>query len=139
MRINPYLGFNDQCEAAFKFYEQALGGKIEAMLSYGETPAAGAVPTSRHNKIMHARLTVGDNVLMGGDAPTEEFAKVQGFSVSIHVQDPAEAERIFNALSPSASILMPLGETFWSKKFGMLTDQFGIPWIINCELAPQIA
>jgi len=137
MRISPYLGFKDQCEEAFKFYEQALGGKIHAMLAYGATPAAEHTPVSRHKKIMHACLVVGDNLLMGGDAPTEEFKKIEGCSVSIHVKEPAEAERVFQALSPGATILMPIGPTFWSKCFGMLNDQFGVPWIINCEAAPE--
>ena len=82
---------------------------------------------------LHARLVFGDNVLMASDAPPGRFAKMQGFSVTLVVKEPAEAECLFNALAEGATITMPLGETFWAAKFGMLTDRFGTPWMINCE------
>jgi PhnB protein len=133
MQLNPYLTFAGQCEAAFKFYERCLGGKIEAMMSHEGTPAAAHVPEGWRSKIMQARLSVGDKVLMGSDAPPERYQKPQGFTVTLGTDDPAEAERIFNALSENATVQMPLQETFWAQRFGMLTDQFGVPWMINCE------
>ena len=135
MQLNPYLSFNGQCEAAFKFYEQCLGGKIEMMMTYGETPMAQQTPPELRNKIAHARLTVGDKVLMGSDAPPERYEEMKGFSVSLSVDDPAEAERIFNALVANGTVRMPLQQTFWAVRFGMLVDQFGVPWMVNCEQA----
>ena len=135
MQLNPYLIFNGQCEAAFKFYEQCLAGKVASMFTYAGTPMADKVPPAWRSKIIHATLTVGDKVLMGADAPPEHFDKPQGFSVSIALKDPAEAERIFNALAKNGTVSMPLQKTFWAQRFGMLVDQFGIPWMINCEQA----
>ena len=135
MRLNPYLTFNGQCEAAFKFYEQCLGGKIEAMLTHEGSPITDQVPSEWRNKILHARLAVGDAVLMGSDAPPECYEKSQGFSVPLQIADPGEAERIFRALAEKGTVRMPLQQTFWAARFGMLVDRFGIPWMINCERA----
>ena len=133
MQLNPYLNFNGQCEAAFKFYERCLGGKIDAMHTHGGSPMEDKVPPEWRNKIMHARLSVGDEVIMGSDAPPEYYQAPAGFSVSINVDDPAEAERIFQALSENGKVQMPIQQTFWAIRFGMFVDQFGIPWMINCE------
>jgi PhnB protein len=132
MQLNPYLTFNGQCEAAFKFYERCLGGKIEMMLSHGEAPTAEQIAFEWRQKIMHAHLVVGDQVLMGSDAPPAHYEKLQGFSASLGVEDPAEAERIFHALVENGTVRMPLQETFWAVRFGMFVDRFGIPWMINC-------
>jgi PhnB protein len=133
MQLNPYLTFNGQCEAAFKFYEQCLGGKIEAMMPHAGTPAEEHVPVEWRNKIMHARLAVGDGVLMGSDAPPERYEKPRGFSVSLQIKDPAQAERAFHALAEGGAVQMPIQATFWAARFGMLVDRFGTPWMINCD------
>lgn len=133
MPLNPYLNFNGQCEAAFNLYEKVLGGKIEFKMTHGESPMADKVSADWQKKIMHATLRVGDNVLMGSDAPPQYYQKPQGFSVSYSAKKPEDAERIFKALSEKGSVQMPLQQTFWAKRFGMFTDQFGIPWMINCE------
>lgn len=134
MQVNPYLNFDGQCEEAFRFYEQVLGGKIEAMMTHGESPIAGEVPSEWHDRILHARLVVGDQVLMASDSPPEYYQKPQGLYVSLHVEDPAEAERIFRALAEGGTVTMPFQKTFWAAGgFGMLTDRFGTPWMINCE------
>jgi PhnB protein len=133
MQLNPYLVFNGQCEEAFKFYADCLGGQIEAMMSHAGTPAEEHVPAEWRDKIVHARLTVGDQVLMASDAPPEHYQKPQGFSVSIGIKDPAEAERIFNALAENGTVQMPLQQTFWARSFGMCVDRFGIAWMVNCE------
>ena len=133
MSLNPYLHFNGQCETAFKFYEKVLGGKIESMMTHGDSPMADKVSADWRNKIMHASLNLGDGVLMGSDAPPQYFKKPQGFSVSFSLKDPAKAEKIFKALSEKGAVEMPLQQTFWAKRFGMCTDQFGIAWMINCE------
>ena len=133
MQINSYLNFNGQCEAAFKFYEKGLGGKIEMMMPFAGTPMEKDIPAGGGGKIVHARMTVGNNVLMVSDGASNNYSKPGGFAVNINVDDPAEAERIYNALSEKATVHMPLGQTFWAKRFAMFTDQFGTPWMINCE------
>ncbi|HKN37304.1 MAG TPA: VOC family protein [Terriglobales bacterium] len=135
MQLNPYLHFNNGCEAAFKFYEKCLGGKIEALLPYAGTPAESRVPAEWKNKIMHARLVADGAVLMGCDAPPEHHQKPQGISITLNVKEPQKAEQIFAALSEKAKVTMPIQKTFWSARFGMLVDQFGIPWMVNCEQA----
>jgi PhnB protein len=132
MNINPYLMFNGNCEAAFKFYEQCLGGKITTMMTHKEAPSAEQVPAEWHDKIMHACLELGDRLLMGSDSPPDYFEAPQGFYVQISVDEPAEAERLFHALAASGNVKMPIAQTFWSVRFGMLVDQFGTPWMINC-------
>ena len=133
MQLNPYLTFNGQCEAAFKFYEQVLGGKIVAMITHAGTPAEGQVPPDWRDKIIHARLIVGDKMLMGSDAPPGRFEEAKGFSVTIGVDKPEDAERIFHALAEKGTVRMPLQKTFWATRFGMLVDRFGIPWMVNGE------
>ena len=133
MQLNPYLLFNGQCEAAFRFYERCLGGRIVAMMPHAGTPAEGQVPPEWRDKIIHARLVVGDQVLMGSDAPPDHFEKPQGFSVTLGIDNPIEAERLFNALAENGTVRMPIQQTFWAERFGMLVDRFGIPWMINCE------
>jgi len=135
MQINPYLHFNGDCEEAFKFYEQCLGGKIEGIFTYAGTPAEEQVPPEWRNKILHARLTVGDAVLMGCDVPAERYQEPKGFSVILEIKDPAEAERIFQAMAENGKVKMAMQETFWATRFGMLADQFGIPWMVNCYKA----
>src|SRR5262245_41399948 len=134
MQWNPYLAFNGQCEAAFKFYERCLGGKIVAMVPYGDTPSKEHVPAGHESRIMHARLVAGDQVLMGGDAhPGMPYDVGKGCSVAVQVGMPEEAVLVLDALGQNGTVTMPLGETFWAQRFGMLTDQFGVPWMVNCE------
>jgi len=133
MQLNPYLLFNGECEAAFKFYAQVLGGKVEALVTHAGTPAEQHVPAEWRDKVLHARMTVGDTVLMASDTPPDRYQKPQGFSVSIQLKDKAAAEAIFNALAENGVVLMPFAQTFWSPGFGMCTDRFGIPWMVNCE------
>jgi PhnB protein len=133
MQLISYLTFNGQCEAAFKFYEQALGGKIEAMFGHAGTPAEQQVPPEWRDKIMHARLNVGGAILMGCDAPPGRYEAPKGFSVHIGTTDPLEAERVFGTLAEGATVQMPMQKTFWASRFGMLVDRFGVPWMVNCE------
>jgi PhnB protein len=132
MKMNTYLAFNGNCGEAFKFYEKCLGGKTELM-KYGDSPMADQTSPDFKDKIMHARLDVGDQILMGADSPKGMFNGNHGFSVAIGVTDPTEAERIWAGLSEGATVHMPLGKTFWAEAFGMLVDRFGIPWMVNCE------
>jgi PhnB protein len=132
MQINPYLNFDGRCAAAFKLYEKCLGGEL-MMQTFGDSPMADQAPPDWRDRIMHASLKVGDALLMGSDAPPSRFQKPQGFAVSLQLKDPAEAERIYRALSEGGTVEMPLQETFWAARFGMFTDPFGIHWMINCE------
>jgi PhnB protein len=133
MHLNPYLTFNGQCEAAFKFYEKCFGGKIEAMITPAGTPAEQHVPPEWRNKIMHARLVVGDEVLMASDGPPDRYAAPKGIYVALQLKDATKAEGIFSALSEDGIVQMPLQQTFWAARLGMLVDRFGIPWMVNCE------
>jgi PhnB protein len=135
MQLNPYLFFNGNCADAFKFYEKCLGGKIVTMMTHEGTPAAEQVPANWREKIIHARLTVGDQVLMGSDAPPDRYAPMKGFGVSFAVDSPADAERIFKALSEKGAVGMPMQQTFFAVRFGMVVDQFGTPWMVTCEAA----
>ena len=132
MKVNPYLFYDGNCEAAFKHYEKVLGAKIEVLLRNEEAPADMPSPPERKKKIMHGRISIDGEVLMASDAPPDHFHKPQGFSVSLTFTDPAEAERKFTALCEGGSVNMPFGKTFFSKGFGMGTDRFGIPWMVNC-------
>ncbi len=133
MHLNPYLVFDGSCEEAFKFYEKTLGGKIKAIFTFEGSPMAARMPPEWQKKIMHTTLDIGGQILMGSDAQAEHYHKPQGFSVSLSVDKAAEAERVFAALAEEGKIGMPIQKTFWAERFGMVTDRFGIPWMINCE------
>ena len=135
MRLNPYLRFDGQCADAFRFYERVLGGTIEMMMRYGESPMADQVPPEDRDRIMHCSLAVGSATLMGADGPPTD-AISNGSAVMLGVDTPEEAERVFAALSEGGTSQMPMQQTFWSVRFGMVTDRFGTPWMVNCEQAP---
>jgi PhnB protein len=139
MRISPYLFFAGNCEEAFAHYAEVLGGEIEAMLRHAGTPAEEHVPPEWRSKIMHACLRIGDQRLMASDEPPAQRQVPQGFAVSLHIDDVAEAERVFAALSECGEVAMPLGETFWARRFGMFTDRYGTRWMINCSREPGSA
>ena len=134
MRINPYLIFNGDCKAAFTFYAQALPGRIDVMMTFGESPAREHFPADLHNLIIHTSLSIDDQAIMGSDTtpdrPTDDMAAC---SISLNVDSIAEAERVFAALSDDGSVQMPLEATFWAARFGMLVDRFGVSWMVNCE------
>ena len=119
MQMNPYLSFKGDCEAAFKFYEQCLGGQPGAIFRYAGTPLADQVPADWSNKVMHGSLTLGDQVLMGADVAPDKYEAPKGFSLSLQIKSTADAERIFYELARNGRI------------------RFGIPWMINCEGADQ--
>jgi len=135
MRLNPHLTFNGQCEAAFKFYEKCLRGKITMMMPYGNSPLAAQAPPEWRTKILHTTLIVGVHFLQGTDALPTDYQKPQGFSVMLNVEAADEADRIFNTLAENGTVQLPLQETFWAERFGLLFDQFGTPWTINCGKA----
>src|SRR5260370_5104514 len=136
MRLTPNLSFGGQCEAAFKFYEQCFGGKIVFMLTYGKSPMAEQVPPRWREKIFHATLTVGDNVLMGADSVPEQYEQPKGFSVLLGIDDPVDAERIFHALAENGTVQMPLQKTFWSVRFGRSSINSAYPWRSTASKRP---
>jgi PhnB protein len=134
MKLNTYLHFsNGKCEEALNFYVKALGATPLMMLRYSESPEPNDAAKQMGRKIMHGRVALGDTAIMASDAPPGYFKDQTGFSLNIGVDTPEEAERLFEALSEKAQIGMPMAETFWAHRFGMLTDQFGVPWMVNCE------
>jgi PhnB protein len=133
MEIAPYLIFNGNCEAAFKFYEQVLGGKIEFTMNYGSSPEARNSPPEWKDKILHVRMSVRGGILMGSDAHPGSFEKQQGSWVSVSVGSVADAERVFKAFAENGSTVMPINKTFWAERFGMCVDRFGTHWMVNCE------
>lgn len=133
MHLNPYLLFNGSCEEAFNFYAKTLGGTIKTMMPFEGSPMEKQAPEEWRKKIMHGRLDLGGQTLMGSDARAEHYRKPQGITVTLNVDNAADAERIFAALSEGGEVSMPMQETFWAVRFGMVTDRFGIPWMVNCE------
>ncbi len=133
MLLSPYLSFDGRCEAAFKFYEQCLGGKIAVMMPYKGSPMEAEVSPEWANKVMHGEFKMGEFVLMGSDCMPGKYEAAKGTSLMLAIDEPAEAERAFKALAENGTVTMPIQETFWAAKFGMLVDQFGIPWLINCD------
>ena len=133
MQMTPYLSFNGHCEEAFRLYARCLGGQLGAIFRYAGTPLADQVPADWQDKVMHASLTVGEHVLMGGDVAPDRYEEPRGFSLSLHLKDAAEAERVFHELGKGGRFAVPLGKTFWAERFGMVVDRYGIPWLINCE------
>ena len=138
--INPYLNFSDQCEEAFNFYHSVFGGEAPQFMRFGDGPSDGdgdhQMPTSEANKIMHVTLAISDGaVIMGSDRPASMGPVTFGNNahVSVQLTDKAEATRIFNGLAEGGNITMPLADQFWGATFGMLTDKFGVQWMVNAE------
>jgi PhnB protein len=133
MQVNPYLSFKGDCEAAFQFYARCLGGQLGPIFRYAGSPMANHVSADWSDKVMHGSLTLGEQVLMGGDVAPDRYEQPKGFSLSIQITSTADAERIFHELAKDGRVVMPLEKTFWAARFGMVVDRFGIPWLINCE------
>jgi PhnB protein len=134
MQLIPYLNFNGECAAAFQFYEKCLGGKAEVM-TFGDSPMAKETPPESLSKVMHASLAIGDAILMGSDGCPGQVVQSKGSYVALVLKDLKEAQRIFEALTTNGKVEMPLTETFWAAGFATFVDQFGTPWMINCERA----
>lgn len=135
MTVTPYLFFNGCCEEALNFYQETLGGKIEFLYRYKEAPAGVDMQGANPESIMHAVYRVSENAIFASDS-CGEMSPMSGFSLSITARDIPEGQRTFDALSAGGTVTMPFGPTFWSEGFGMLTDKFGVAWIINCEQMP---
>jgi len=134
MPIEPYLFFEGRCEEAIEFYRKALGAKVEMMMRYKdspEPPPPGMVPPGSENKVMHASLRIGDATVMASDGNCSGKPKFDGISLSITAKNAAEVDRYFNALADGGQVQMPPAKTFWSPRFGMVSDRFGVGWMIG--------
>jgi PhnB protein len=129
--LDSYLFFNGNCAQAMRFYEKTLGAKLEMMSTFGESPAEYR-PADSDDRIMHASLDVGGRRLMASDTPKGQPNKgLSGFSLSLGYTSVDEAKRVFDALAAGGQVVMPMGKTFWAESFGMLTDQFGVGWMVS--------
>jgi PhnB protein len=133
MELSPYLSFNGDCAEALKFYEQTLGAKIVLALPYGGSPMGEHVPADWSDKLMHARVMIGGRQVMASDAMPGRYKAPCGFSLNLEAADEHEADRLFAALADRGEVHMPIQETFWAKRFGVVTDRFGTPWMVDCE------
>lgn len=135
MKIVTSLSFQGQCREAFDFYARVLGGTVTAAFPYGEGPPDMQMDPKYKDWLMHCWLEVGDQALMGADMAPEFAPNIDkpknGFDVTLNFEDPAEAKRVFQALSEGGNVVMDFAETFWSPGYGSLTDKFGIPWMVN--------
>ena len=138
MQIQPYLFFNGRCEEAIDFYRKALGAEVEMMMRFNENPdpmPPGMLAPGFENKVMHASLRIGDGVMMASDGMGAGETHFKGFSLAVYATDEAGVDRMFNALADGGSVTMPLGKTFWSPRFGMVTDRFGVGWMVSVNAA----
>lgn len=136
MHISPHLCFDGQCREAMQLYQATLGGTLQTMLTYGETPMASSLEPRWHDKIVHATLVLDEVELTGVDMIPGSYQRPQGFFVTLSITGLARAAEIFAALSQGGAILLPFDKTFWSPGFGVLVDRFGTPWEINTIGAP---
>jgi PhnB protein len=128
--IQPYLIFNGRCEEAIEFYRSALGAETVLLMRFKDAPDPSMCAPGAENKIMHATLKIGHTIVLASDGRCQESEKLSGFSLSLTVKTPADADRFFAALSAGGQVLMPLTETFFSPRFGMVTDKFGVSWMV---------
>jgi PhnB protein len=134
MYVQPYLFFDGRCDEAIEFYKKALGAKVEMLMRFKESPEPhppGRLPDGFENKLMHSSLRIGDTIVMASDGMCTGKPSFQGFSISIAVANEAEADRMFAALAEGGQVQMPLEKTFWSPRFGMVADRFGVSWMVN--------
>jgi PhnB protein len=134
MQVQPYLFFDGRAEEAIEFYKKALGAKVEALLRWKDCPEKpkdpGMIPPNSDNKVMHAAFRIGDAVVMASDGNCQGKPSFQGFSLTLNAANEAEADRLFNALAEGGKVQMPMGKTFFSPRFGMVADRFGVGWMV---------
>ena len=131
-QLDPYLFFDGTCAEAMRFYEKALGGKLEMMMTQAEAPTTAGVPPGSPERIMHASLALGDRRLMASDTMAgDKYAGMHGFSIALSYPSVDEAKKVFAALSAGGKVNMPMGPTFWVESFGMLADRFGTAWMVS--------
>ena len=134
MQIQPYLFFDGRCEEAVKYYQSALGAEVDLLMRYRDSPdplPPEMADSAKADQVMHATLRIGGAVVMASDDCSGQASRFEGFSLSLGVPDDATAERMFSALADGGQVVMPLGPTFWSPRFGMVTDRFGVHWMVS--------
>ena len=133
MQLQPYLFFDGRCEEALDFYKKTLGAKVEMMMRFKEAPEPhppGMIPPGSENKILHSAFKIGDTTVMASDGRVQGNPKFEGFSLSITAKNDAEAEKLFAALGDGGQVQMPMAKTFFSSRFGMVADRFGVGWMV---------
>ncbi len=133
MLVQPYLFFDGRCDEAVAFYRDSLGAEVMTVMHYKDcpdTPPPGMIPSGSENKVMHAAFRIGETTVMASDGRCQGHPSFQGFSLSITVANEAEADRMFGALADGGKVSMPLGKTFFSPRFGMVADRFGVGWMV---------
>jgi PhnB protein len=136
--IAAYLFFDGNCDQAMRFYEKTLGGKLDTLMKYGDSPMAAQGPAESADRIMHAHLTLpGGGMLMASDDTPGQYKGMSGFSLSLHYDSVDEGKRIFEALADGGHVILAFDKTFWAEGFGMLKDRFGTPWMVNVQGAKQ--
>jgi PhnB protein len=138
MQVQPYLFFDGRCEEAIEFYKTALGAKVKAMMRFKDMPDPdehGTIPPNSGDKIMHASLRIGETEVMASDGNCQGRPAFQGFSLSLNLDSEGEAERVFDTLAKGGQVQMQLARTFFALRFGMVTDRFGVPWMVHVPTA----
>jgi PhnB protein len=136
MPVTPYLFLDGRCEEAIDFYKKSLGATVEMMMRFKENPEPskpGMCPPGSDNKIMHASLRIGDTAVMASDGRCTGQPKFEGFALALNAKNEADADRMFSALANGGTVQMPLTKTFFSPRFGMVADKFGVGWMIMVE------
>ena len=137
MKVQAYITFAGRCEEALEFYKKSIGAEVTGLMRWKENPDKDMKPPPGYEeKVMNAAFRIGDTQLMADDGMGEKTAEFKGMTLLIEVADDLEAKRVFSALSEGGSVTMPLMKTFWTSSFGMLTDQFGVPWMVMTESSP---
>jgi PhnB protein len=130
MQVQPYLFFDGRCDEALEFYQGALGAEVTMLMRFKDSPDPGSCPAGAQDKVMHASLRIGDSTVLASDGRCEGRPSFEGFALSLTASDDAEAERLFAALGAGGQVQMPLAQTFFASRFGMVADRFGVPWMI---------
>ena len=137
MKVQAYVTFGGRCEEALEFYKKAVGAEVKDLLRWKDSPdAAMQPPPGYEEKVMNASFRIGDSELMADDGMGAKGVEFKGMTLALSVADDAEAKRVFTALGEDGSVQMPLAKTFWTSSFGMLTDKFGVPWMVNVDASP---
>lgn len=142
MIVQAYLDFDGRCEEALEFYQRVVGARVEMLMRFRESPEPpppGMVAPGSENKVMHCAFTIGESLVMASDGACRGAPSFKGVTLSIAVNDVASAERVFRALADGGQVTMPIDKTFWSPRFGMVNDRFGVPWMVNTIPAEQRA
>jgi PhnB protein len=133
MQVQPYLFFDGRCDDAIAFYKKTLGAEVGMLMRWKDSPDKGMCSPGNENKVMHASLTIGETRVMASDGRNTGNPKFDGFALSVNAKDDADADKLFDGLSAGGNVIMPLGKTFFSPRFGMTQDKFGVNWMVIVE------